>query len=60
MTLDMWHLTPDIWDLTPDTGHVTRDMWHMVGGEHSLKMSALQLLRFWIDSVLKIINERIT
>ena len=32
----------------------------MVGGEHSLKISALQLLRFGIDSVLKILNERIT
>ena len=32
----------------------------MVGGEHSLKISAPQLLWFWIDSVLKILNERIT
>ena len=32
----------------------------MVGGEHSLKMSASQLLRFGIDSVLKILNKRIT
>ena len=31
-----------------------------MGGEHSLKMSAPQLLRFGIDSVLKILNERIT
>ena len=29
------------------------DMWHMVGGEHYFKMSAPQLLRFGIDSVLK-------
>ena len=32
----------------------------MVGGEHSLKTSAPQLLLFGIDSVLKILNERIT
>ena len=32
----------------------------MVGGEHSLKISAPQLLKFGIDSVLKILNERIT
>ena len=38
--------------------HVTRDMWHMVGGEHCLKISAPQLLQFGIDSVLKILNER--
>ena len=35
-------------------------MQHMVGGEHSLKMLALTLLRFGIDSVLKILNKRIT
>ena len=29
----------------------------MVGGEHSLKISAPQLLRFGIDIVLKIMNE---
>ena len=39
---------------------MTPDKWHMVGGEHSLKMSALQLLRFGINSVLKILSERIT
>ena len=32
----------------------------MVGGEHSLNISAPQLLWFGIDSVLKILNERIT
>ena len=36
--------------------HVTPDMWHMVGGEHSLNISAPLLLRFGIDSVLKILN----
>ena len=40
--------------------HVTSYMWHMVGGEHSLKISAPQLLRFGLDSVLKIVNKRIT
>ena len=30
----------------------------MVGGEHSLKISGSQLLLFGIDSVLKILNER--
>ena len=35
-------------------------MWHMVGGEHSLQISAPQFLQFGIDSVLKILNERIT
>ena len=52
-------MTPDTWHLTPDTWHVTLDMWHMVGGEHSLKISAPQLLRFGIDSVLKILSKRI-
>ena len=32
----------------------------MVAGEHTLIMSALQLLRFGIDSVLKSLNERMT
>ena len=31
----------------------------MVGGEHSLKITAPKLLWFGIDSVLKILNERI-
>ena len=34
-------------------------MWHMThggGGEHSLKIVTPQLLRFGIDSVLKILN----
>ena len=39
---------------------MTHDMWHMVGGEHSLKISAPQLLLFEIDSVLKILNKRMT
>ena len=32
----------------------------MGGGDHSLHISAPQLLPFGIDSVLKILNERIT
>ena len=56
MTPDPWHLTPDSWPVNPDTWNVTHDMWHMVGVEHSLKISASHLLRFGIDSVLKILN----
>ena len=46
------------WHMTPDTWHVKCHMWCMVGGEHSLKISASQLLQFGIDSVLTILNER--
>ena len=42
------------------TWHVTHDMWHIVGGEYSLKMSATQLLRSGMDSVLMIMNGRMT
>ena len=56
----MWNLTWDTWHATPDKWHVTPAIWHMVGGEHSLKISAPQLLLFGIDNVLKILNERIT
>ena len=45
------------WHLTPDTWIVTRDMWHMVGGDHSLKISAPQLLQFGFDSVLNILKK---
>ena len=45
--------------MTPETWLVTQAKSHMVGGEHSLKISAPQLLRFGIDRVLKIMNERI-
>ena len=38
--------------------HVNRDMGHMVGGEQSLKIPPPQLLRFGMDSVLKILNDR--
>ena len=37
-----------------------RDMWHMVGGEHSLKISAPQLLWFGIDSALNIFPQTIS
>ena len=43
-----------------DTWHMTCDMGHKVRGEHSLKISAPQLLWFGIDSVLKILSKRIT
>ena len=46
--------------MTPDTWNVRRDMWHMVEGEHSLQITAPQLLWFGIDSVLKNLNENIT
>ena len=38
---------------------MTCDMWQVThgGGEYSLKISALQLLRFGMDSFLKILNK---
>ena len=36
---------------------MTHDIGHMVGDEHSLKISAPKLLRFGIESVLKILHE---
>ena len=33
-------------------------MWPMVGGEHSLKVLALYLLRFGMDTILKILNKK--
>ena len=45
-----------MWLVTCDT----RDMWHMVESEYSLKIAAPQLLRFGIDSVLKIFPQRLT
>ena len=60
----MWHATPDTWHVTryvtQDTWHVSRTMWRMVRGEHSLKISAPQLLQIGIKSVLKILNKRMT
>ena len=41
----MWHMICDMWQVSHG------------GGEYSLKMSGLQLLRFGIDSVLKILGE---
>ena len=59
---DMGHLTPDTWHRTPDNWHVTCNMWPVTrgGGEHSLKILAPQLFRFWKDSVVKIFPQRIT
>ena len=39
---------------------MTRDMWHMVGGEHSVKISSPQLLWFGIDSTLNIFPQTMT
>ena len=39
---------------------MTHDMWHVIGGEHSLKISAPQLLRGEKDSVLKIGRNRMS
>ena len=50
----IWHVKRDTWYLPRDTWHMTCDTWG--GIEHYLKMSASQLLRFGIGSVLKILN----
>ena len=55
-----WHLTLDTWHAICDMWHVTCDMWHMLWDEHNLKISALQLSRLGIDSVLKILSETMT
>ena len=50
VTPDTWHVTHDMWHPTHDMWHPKHDMWHMVGSvEHSLKISAPQLLRFGIE-----------
>ena len=36
---------------------MTHDMGHMLGDENSLKISAPNLLRFGMESVLKILHE---
>ena len=36
--------------------NVTHDMWHIVGDEHSLKMSVTKFLQFGMNSVLQILN----
>ena len=51
VTCDTWHVT---WHVTRDTWHVTHDTWHVWGGEHSLKISAPQLLPFVIYDIMKI------
>ena len=60
MTLDTGHVTLDTWNLTRDTWQMTPDMWHVVGGEHSLKMSPLQLSRFGCNDVLKVWRKMLT
>ena len=40
VTHDMWHVISDTWHVTCDTWHMTHDMRHVVGGEHSPKISA--------------------
>ena len=50
VTHDTRHVTHDMWHPTHDMWHPKHDMWHMVGAvEHSLKISAPQLLRFGIE-----------
>ena len=60
MTVHTWHVTRDMWHLPQNMWHVTPDVWHMMEGEHSLKVSAPQLSGLKIDSVMKILNERMT
>ena len=48
----LWKIKLDTWHLTHDTWNLTCDMRHVVGGKHSLKIPAPQLLRLGIDSVL--------
>ena len=49
----MWYLAREMW-------YVTRDMWHLVVAEVFLNVLAPQLLWFGIDSVLKILNKKMT
>ena len=53
-------MTRDIWYMTRDTWHATCDMWNVVGGEHSLKISAPKLFWFVIYDILQIRRERLT
>ena len=54
VTYDMWHVRHDMWHVTRDMWHMTCDMWYVVGGEHSLKISAPSLLLSVIYDFLKI------
>ena len=54
VTQDTWHATIDTWYVTRDTQQVTCDMFYVVGGEHSLKMSAPYLLWFVIYDISQI------
>ena len=40
VTCDTWHVTPNMGHITRHTWHVTIDIWHVVGGKHSIKISA--------------------
>ena len=46
--------------MTPDTCHMTPAMWHLVGGEQSLKISALYFSRFGCNDVLMVWRKRLT
>ena len=60
VTCDTSHATRDTWHVNYDMWHVTCDMWHVAGGEHSLKNSTPQLLRFVFYDILKIWRKRLT
>ena len=49
-------------NLTWDAWHLTHNTWHVtIGrGEHSLKISAIQLLRFGCNDVLNVRRKRMT
>ena len=48
---DTCHVIRD--SVTCDTWHMTHDIWHVVGGEHSLKISVSYLLWLMIYDILK-------
>ena len=47
VTCDTWHATSDTRHVTCDNWHMTCDMWHVIGGTHSLKISALTTCGWW-------------
>ena len=58
-----WHVTGDMWHpatLWEAQSSCEGPLASLVEGKNSLKISAPQLLQFGIDSVLKILNKRIT
>ena len=50
-------MTPDTCYLTPDTWHVTHDPWHVTC---DIWWGVTIISRFGIDSVLEILNKRMT